>query len=92
MVAFWPPPAWTAQRGSGDSTIGQELVKVTHGGWVASVVVSPDGMLATASDDKPRAHGIARSGQELLRVIHEKSVSGVAFSPHGSRLATASED
>jgi WD40 repeat protein len=65
-----------------------------HGGWVRSLVVSPDGkVLASASDDQTIKLWDVATGRTFRTLkAHTGAVRGLAFSPDGLRLASASWD
>ena len=110
-VAFSPDSKWVVSGGGNqtsdlnklvlstarvwEATSGQEVARMTHGGYaVSSVAFSPDGKWIVSggcdvvSNKGECEEGTARvwetaSGQEVARMIQDSEVTCVAFSPDG---------
>jgi WD40 repeat protein len=65
-----------------------------HGGWVASIAMSPDGnRIISGSGDKTIKVWDAETGDELMTLRgHKEGVTSVAFSPDGKRMVSGSGD
>jgi len=65
-----------------------------HGGWVASIAISPDGnRIISGSGDKTIKVWDAETGDELMTLRgHKEGVTSVAFSPDGKRIISGSGD
>jgi WD40 repeat protein len=76
-----------------DTTTGRPLLALPHpGGLVLGVAYSPDGLLATAGEDKV-VRVCDATGRELVGLHGHTGMCGcVAFSPDGLRLASAGAD
>ncbi len=65
-----------------------------HGGWVASIAISPDGKrIISGSVDKTVKVWDSATGAELMTLCgHSDKVWSVAFSPNGKRIVSGSDD
>jgi hypothetical protein len=100
-IAFSPNGRWAVAEGAQsnlglwDTTPGSPVRRIpSPGGGLASLAVSPDGLLvAVGRRDGFIALLAADTGREALRVeAHHDTVSALAFSPDGAVLASGGAD
>jgi WD40 repeat protein len=98
-VTISPDSHWVAAGGDSGVHVwelhtGEELAPspATHHGNVTRLVVSAQGLIATASDDHTVRLWEENTGRQRLKLTHDNWVRGVALSPDGSKVASSGLD
>jgi geranylgeranyl transferase type-2 subunit beta len=86
--------SWGHLMPTRDSAATDEIASFRCGGWVSSVVFSPDGtsLAAGAADGIIRLWNLETAKEEAALRGHEDGVASLAFSPNGRVLASGGYD